>query len=89
MAKTDYSPEIKSAMSKDEAADKRRGIKPGSPQDQALDRRAKLPPEPDDMPMPPHNMPMNMSGGPPSAPPHAQLAAGIAHAILAHGSRGQ
>jgi len=87
MAKTDYSPEIKSAMSAkekaDDARDKKRGIKEGSPQDIALDKQAGIPEQPGDIPRPSGGGGMGQPhmGG---AGPHAVLASGIAHAILAH-----
>jgi len=77
MAKTDYSPEVRAAMAKDDARDKARGIKEGSPQDIALDKKAGIPEEPADIPK--HAV----------SSAHAGLAAGIAHSILAHGKTQQ
>lgn len=98
---SNFAPEIKSAMNEppkskskpptretpaDMARDKARGIKEGSPQDEAID--AKLPVQAG----PPMGMMRpggGMQGGPPPGanPAHAAMAASIAHAILQRGGQ--
>jgi hypothetical protein len=89
MAKTDYGPEVKSAMQEtpaDRARDKARGIKENSAQDAKIDARPGN--------QMPHNMPPNMQAMPrppgdaPTPPDmhHVAAATSIAHAIL--GNRG-
>jgi len=90
MAKTDYGPEVQSAMKEtpaDRARDKARGIKEGSAQDEKIDRqpgnRAPMQPMPANMQQVPRP-----AGDAPTPPDlhHVAAAASIAHAIL--GNRG-
>ncbi len=91
MAKTDYGPEVKSAMEEKDspaeiARDRRAGIKQGSPRDVAMDAKDKGPqPSQKDPPMHyvgamPHAQQAAM--GNPEQMARMQHAAGIAHAIL-------
>lgn len=83
MAKTDYGPEVKSAMQEkesaaDKASDKKKGIKEGSPQDVKKDASIGVK-DPGMRPMPGARQAVM---GNPEHMAQMQHAAGIAHAIL-------
>jgi len=100
MASSDYGPEIRGAMKEtpaDRARDKKRGIKEGSARDTKIDAQPgnrapsqhaaplqTLGDTANQGPSFPSAPSQSMSGGGSGSAHHAAMAAGIAHAILAH-----